>query len=251
MAPFLERGDARVSLSRCHGWHPHFLLRAGELHSRTSPPSWAKRQSCATYFVAAGPELGRHPHRRWASGGPCRPLDRERPSPTSTSPGFNIDRLHAVPDATPSTAPAARWNRSGSSTQCAPTGQSLDGQSARGREAVRRYTNVSSCSGAYFRDVSGWEMRRLVRRDSGNTPDHWAAHVGPAGRGSISWRRRAPRPARDGVIVMDMSFMSKFAGGGPRRRGGCSSSSRPTGSTPSRVTITYTPWLNEGGTHRG
>ena len=61
--------------------------------------------------------------------------------------------------------------------------------------------------GAYFRDVSGWEC-----------PDWYAglgkvADPGPLGFGKLSWFpiwEKEHRACREGVIVMDMSFMSKF-----------------------------------------
>jgi glycine cleavage system aminomethyltransferase T len=55
------------------------------------------------------------------------------------------------------------------------------------------------------------------------------------------------RAAREGVILMDMSFMAKFLVQG-RDAGRCSTGSRPTRSTAPPGVITYTQWLNEGGT---
>jgi 4-methylaminobutanoate oxidase (formaldehyde-forming) len=98
--------------------------------------------------------------------------------------------------------------------------------------------------GAYFKDVSGWEGADWFA-GPGITPD-----VGP-----LTWGRPAfwsqweaeHRACREGVIIMDMSFMSKF-----RVQG------RDAGTVLDRVSanavngdsgvITYTQWLNEGGT---
>src|SRR6185437_625361 len=96
----------------------------------------------------------------------------------------------------------------------------------------------------YFRDVSGWEGA------------DWYA---PAGVEPVverlSWGRQnwfgyweaEHRAARDGVILMDMSFMSKFLVQG-----------RDAGRLLNRISgnqvdgepgvITYTQWLNERGT---
>jgi 4-methylaminobutanoate oxidase (formaldehyde-forming) len=96
---------------------------------------------------------------------------------------------------------------------------------------------------AYFRDVSGWEgadwyappgEEPVVERLTWGRPtwfEHWAAEH---------------RAAREGVIVMDMSFMSKFLVQG-----------RDAGRELERVSanrvdgepgvITYTQWLNESG----
>ncbi|MBI4933058.1 MAG: GcvT family protein [Actinobacteria bacterium] len=98
--------------------------------------------------------------------------------------------------------------------------------------------------GAYFKDVSGWEGADWYA-GPGNTPD-----AGPLtwGRPSFwsQWQAEH-RACREGVVVMDMSFMSKF-----RVQG------RDAGTVLDRVSanavngdsgvITYTQWLNEGGT---
>jgi glycine cleavage system aminomethyltransferase T len=98
--------------------------------------------------------------------------------------------------------------------------------------------------GAYFRDVSGWEGA------------DWYAPPGVTPTvDALSWGRQnwfgyweaEHRAAREGVIVMDMSFMSKFLVQG-----------RDAGSSLERISanrvngeagqITYTQWLNEAGT---
>jgi 4-methylaminobutanoate oxidase (formaldehyde-forming) len=98
--------------------------------------------------------------------------------------------------------------------------------------------------GAHFRDVSGWEGA------------DWFAGPGEvADPGPLTWGRPSwwsnweaeHRACREGVILMDMSFMSKF-----RVQG------RDAGRVLERLsanavdgdcgTITYTQWLNERGT---
>ena len=83
------------------------------------------------------------------------------------------------------------------------------------REACRRSTTGSRRSGAYFKDVSGWEGA------------DWYAPAGVEPKvEQLSWGRQNWFPyweaeheaAREGVILMDMSFMSKFLVAGPRRR---------------------------------
>ena len=101
-----------------------------------------------------------------------------------------------------------------------------------------------AAQGAYFRDVSGWESADWYAAP-GTTPD-----AGPLTWGRPSWWplwEAEHRACRDGVIVMDMSFMSKF-----RVQG------RDAGAVLDRVSanavngeagrITYTQWLNEQGT---
>jgi glycine cleavage system aminomethyltransferase T len=97
---------------------------------------------------------------------------------------------------------------------------------------------------AYFRDVSGWEGA------------DWYAPPGVAPAVErLSWGRQnwfgywadEHRAAREGVIVMDMSFMSKFLvqGRDAGRELERISANRVNGAAGQ---ITYTQWLNEGGT---
>jgi 4-methylaminobutanoate oxidase (formaldehyde-forming) len=97
--------------------------------------------------------------------------------------------------------------------------------------------------GAFFRDVSGWEA-----------PD-WYAPSGVEPRlERHSWGRESWFPhwreehlaAREGVILMDMSFMAKFRveGAGSARFLDRLSTAR-VDAGPKR--ITYTQWLNEAG----
>jgi 4-methylaminobutanoate oxidase (formaldehyde-forming) len=100
--------------------------------------------------------------------------------------------------------------------------------------------------GARFRDVSGWEGA------------DWYAPPGAApstAEDDLTWQRprwfpeweAEHRAAREGVIVMDMSFMSKFIVQG-RDAGAFLDrlSANAVNGPPGRVT--YTQWLNEGGT---
>jgi 4-methylaminobutanoate oxidase (formaldehyde-forming) len=97
--------------------------------------------------------------------------------------------------------------------------------------------------GAYFRDVSGWEGA-----------DWYAGPGVTADPGPLTWGRPAwfdrwaaeHHAARTGVILMDMSFMSKFTVAGP------DSAAVLEELSANRVAdeigrITYTQWLNEAG----
>ena len=98
--------------------------------------------------------------------------------------------------------------------------------------------------GAYFREVSGWEV-----------PDWYAPRGMEPKVERHSWGREnwfpywedEHRAAREGVVLMDMSFMSKFEVSGPNAGASLDrlSTARVDG-TPGR--ITYTQWLNSGGT---
>jgi 4-methylaminobutanoate oxidase (formaldehyde-forming) len=98
--------------------------------------------------------------------------------------------------------------------------------------------------GAYFRDVSGWEGADWY------TPDGSAPQPGP-----LSWGREAWFPhwkaehdaARHGVILMDMSFMSKFLVQG-RDAGRVLNQVSANDVDGAAGRVTYTQWLNEGGT---
>ena len=87
--------------------------------------------------------------------------------------------------------------------------------------------------------------RRLVR----------AARAWSRRSSKLSWGRQSWFPyweaeheaTREGVILMDMSFMAKFLVAGARRRAHPQLTSRPTTSTAPPGVITYTQWLNEGG----
>ena len=97
--------------------------------------------------------------------------------------------------------------------------------------------------GAYFNDVSGWEGA-----------DWYAGPDQTPEPGALTWGRPAfwpnweaeHRACRDGVILMDMSFMSKFRVQGTDA--GCLLDSISTNSVNGRSgQITYTQWLNERG----
>ena len=98
--------------------------------------------------------------------------------------------------------------------------------------------------GAYLRDVSGWE-----------SPDWYAGPGVALDPGELTWGRPAwferwaaeHRATREGVIVMDMSFMAKFLVQG-RDAGRVLDwvSANSVDEEPGR--LTYTQWLNERGT---
>ncbi len=101
-----------------------------------------------------------------------------------------------------------------------------------------------AAQGAYFRDVSGWE-----------SPDWYAGAGVTADPGELTWGRPAwfaqwaaeHQATREGVIVMDMSFMAKFLvqGRDAGRVLDWVSANRVDGE-PGQ--LTYTQWLNERGT---
>ncbi|MDO8390930.1 MAG: FAD-dependent oxidoreductase [Actinomycetota bacterium] len=97
--------------------------------------------------------------------------------------------------------------------------------------------------GAYFRDVSGWE-----------SADWFAGEGNVADNGSLTWTRPTwwanweaeHRACREAVVVMDMSFMSKFRVQG-RDAGRLLDTLSANAVNGDAGQITYTQWLNERG----
>src|SRR5690606_8947174 len=95
--------------------------------------------------------------------------------------------------------------------------------------------------GAYFRDVSGWEGADWFKPEQPTIEQHsfgrqhwWS-----------TWEREH-RAAREGVILMDMSFMSKFLVEG-RDAGRVLDWISANHVDGSPGTITYTQWLDAAG----
>jgi len=201
-------------------------------------PILGEAPELAGYFVAAGlNSIG-----VLTGGGVGRVLAHwivtGRPDVDVTA--FNIDRLHP-------TQTNAQYRRErtveslGMVYKCHYPFMALE--TARG---VRRspFHERLAAAGAYFREVSGWE-----------SPDWYGAPGVAPDPGPLSWERpswfprweQEHRAARERVIVMDMSFMGKFLVQG-RDAGRCLN--RISGNQvdgPPGV-ITYTQWMNEGGT---
>jgi 4-methylaminobutanoate oxidase (formaldehyde-forming) len=98
--------------------------------------------------------------------------------------------------------------------------------------------------GAYFREVSGWESPDWYG-EPGTEPD-----PGPLTWGRPTWFANwqvEHDAARDAAVLIDMSFMSKFSveGADSGRYLDRLSAGRVDGTAE---TITYTQWLNNGGT---
>ena len=154
--------------------------------------------------------------------------------------GMNIDRLHRY-QSTPQYRKTRTVESLGMVYQCHyPTRGML---TARGAKKAAFHDRLAA-QGAYFRDVSGWEGA------------DWYAGAGKEAKvEKLSWNRQSWFPqweaehkaCREGVILMDMSFMAKFAVQG-----------RDAGKVLNHISgndvdgapgmITYTQWLNEAGT---
>jgi len=117
--------------------------------------------------------------------------------------GFNIDRLHAY-----QSNPEYRRTRTveslGMVYQCHYPTRSMT--TARGAKKCAYHDRLAA-RGAYFRDVSGWEGADWY------APPGVEAKVEKLGWGRHNWFpywADEHKAAREGVILMDMSFMAKF-----------------------------------------
>jgi len=236
MGPYLEKAMRRVPVSQDIGIKKFFC--GPESFTPDLLPVVGEAPEVRGYFVAAGLNsvgiltgggLGRAVA-HWIVEG--------RPDIDVT--GMNIDRLHAY-----QTTPEYRATRTveslGMVYQCHyPTRSMLTARNAKTSPLHDRL----AARGAHFRDVSGWEGA------------DWYAPADAAPRvETLSWGRQhwfdwwaaEHRAARENVMCMDMSFMSKFLVQG-----------RDAGRLLERLSanhvdgdaglITYTQWLNEGGT---
>lgn len=236
MTPYLEKAMSRVPISQEVGVKKFFC--GPESFTPDLRPCVGEAPEVKNYFVAAGLNsigiltgggLGRV-IAHWITTG--------RPDVDVT--GMHVDRLHPY-----QANVAYRRTRTveslGMVYQCHYPFRSMT--TARGAKRGALHERLAA-RGAYFKDVSGWEGADWFAPD-GNAPtadcltwgrpdwfEHWRAeHVA----------------ARDGVILMDMSFMSKFRVEG-RDAGRVLDRVSANGVNGPAGFITYTQWLNDGGT---
>jgi 4-methylaminobutanoate oxidase (formaldehyde-forming) len=236
MGPYLEKAMSRVPVSLETGVKKFFC--GPESFTPDLAPIVGEAPELKNYFVAAGLNsigiltgggLGRVMANWILTGNPGVDIT-----------GFNIDRLHTY-----QSNPEYRRTRTveslGMVYQCHYPTRSM--MTARGAKRSAWHDRLAA-RGAYFRDVSGWESPDWYG-EPGTTPD-----PGPLSFGRQRWFPNwaaEHKAAREGVIVMDMSFMSKFLVQG-RDAGrllnhiSANNVDGPTGF------ITYTQWLNERGT---
>jgi 4-methylaminobutanoate oxidase (formaldehyde-forming) len=236
MTPYLEKAMARVPVSQEAGVKKFFC--GPESFTPDLRPVVGEAPEVKNYFVAAGLNsigiltgggLGRV-MAHWLVNG----------SPDVDITGMNIDRLHTY-----QSNPEYRRTRTVESLglvyQCHyPTKSMTTARDAKHSPIHERL----AAQGAYFRDVSGWEGADWYA-GAGQTPDP----------GPLSWGRQRwfstweaeHRAAREGVILMDMSFMSKFRVEG-RDAGRLLNQLSANQVDGESGRITYTQWLNEGGT---
>ena len=235
MAPYLERAMKRVPVSMEVGMKKFFC--GPESFTPDLRPIVGEAPELKNYFVAAGlNSVG-----ILTGGGMGRVLahwmDTGRPDVDVI--GMNIDRLHPYQN-TPSYRAARTVESLGLVYRAHYPTMALE--TARGAKTSAFHSRLKA-AGAYFKEVSGWE-----------SPD-WYAPIGVEPKvDKLSWGRMNWFPywkaeheaARNGVILMDMSFMCKFMVQG-----------RDAGKMLNRISgnnvdgacgmITYTQWMNEQG----
>ena len=233
MGPYVEKAMSRVPISMTAGVKKLFC--GPESFTPDLRPIVGEAPELKNYFVCAGLNsigiltgggLGRV-MAHWLING--------RPDVDVTA--MDIDRLHAY-----QMNPEYRRTRTveslGMVYKCHyPTHTMV---TARGAKKSPFYDRLAAL-GAYFRDVSGWEGADWYKPEQPTIEQHsWGRqHWFP------QWEAEH-RAAREGVILMDMSFMSKFLVEG-RDAGrvldhiSANSVDGPSGQ------ITYTQWLDEAG----
>lgn len=236
MGPYVERAMQRVPISMETGVRKFFC--GPESFTPDLAPIVGEAPELRGYFVAAGlNSIG-----ILTGGGLGRVLAHwivhGRADVDVT--GMNIDRLHAY-QSTPDYRRTRTVESLGMVYQCHYPTRSM--QTARGVRKSAVYDRLAA-RGAYFRDVSGWEGADWYA-PPGSTPD-----PGPLSWGRPSWFgqwQAEHRATREGVILMDMSFMAKFLVQG-RDAGRLLNFISANDVDGDEGLITYTQWLNEGGT---
>ena len=235
MGHFLEKAMSRVPISKEIGIK--MFLCGPESFTADLSAIIGEAPELKNYFVTAGlnsvgiimgPGLGRM-MAHWIMNG----------KPDVDITGFNIDRLHTYQN-----NPEYRRHRTveslGMVYQCHYPYQSM--KTARGAKKSAVYDRLKD-QGAYFKDVSGWEGADLFapKGQEAKIDNHsWGKEVWFA-----SWEAEH-KAARENVILMDMSFMSKFMVQG-RDAGKVLNYISANDVDGKRNRITYTPWLNEDG----
>jgi 4-methylaminobutanoate oxidase (formaldehyde-forming) len=236
MMPYLEKAMGRVPASQEVGVKKFFC--GPESFTPDLRPCVGEAPELKNYFVAAGlNSIG-----ILTGGGLGRALAHwmihGRPDVDVT--GMHVDRLQPY-QANPEYRRTRTVESLGMVYQCHYPYRSMT--TARGAKKSALHDRLAA-RGAFFKDVSGWEGADWYAPDGvAPTHDHltwgqphWFEH----------WRAEH-EAARHGVILMDMSFMSKFRVEG-RDAGRLLNHISANDVDGASGFITYTQWLNEGGT---
>lgn len=234
MAPYVEKAMSRVPISMEIGVKKFFC--GPESFTPDLAPIVGEAPELKNFFVAAGlNSIG------IITGGGIGRLVAHwiiHGRPDQDISAIDIARLHPY-QATPEYRRTRTVESLGMVYQCHYPFRSMT--TARGAKKSPFYDRLAA-RGAFFRDVSGWEGA-----DWYGCQDHTLTFGKPPW--FADWQREH-RAAREGVIVMDMSFMSKFLVEG-RDAGrllnwiSANNVDGPAGQ------ITYTQWLDEAGKLQG
>lgn len=235
MGPFLEKAMARVPITEKLGIRKFFC--GPESFTPDLRPIVGEAPELKNYFVAAGLNsigiltgggLGRVVA-NWIMTG----------DPGVDVTGFNIDRLHTY-----QRNPEYRKTRTVESLGMVykthyPT---KSFETARGAKRSPFHDRLAA-AGAYFKDVSGWEGADWY------APKGVEPKVDQLSFGKMNWFpywEAEHKACREGVILMDMSFMSKFLVQGKEAGAALDyiSANKVNGECGQ---ITYTQWLNKFG----
>ena len=236
MAPYLETTMARVPISAQVGIRKLFC--GPESFTPDLLPIVGEAPELKNYFVAAGlNSIG-----ILTGGGIGRAIAQwiVDGSPDIDVTAMNIDRLHPY-QANPEYRATRTVESLGLVYACHyPNRPTRTARGARLSPVHDRLAARRAC----FRDVSGWEGADWF------APEGVEPEVGELTWGRPPWFgywADEHQAARNGVIVMDMSFMAKFwVQGRDAERELERISANRIGGEPGR--ITYTQWLNERGT---
>jgi len=235
MAPYLETAMARVPVTADAGIRKLFC--GPESFTPDLRPIVGEAPELESYFVAAGlNSIG-----ILTGGGIGRLLAHwiVEGTPDMDVTAFNIDRLHRY-QANPEYRRERTIESLGLVYRCHYP--NLSPQTARGVKRSAVHDRLAA-AGAHFRDVSGWEGADWY------APPGFEPKVEKLSWGRDSWFRwweAEHRAAREGVILMDMSFMSKFLVQG-RDAGRVLDHVSANSVDGAPGTITYTQWLNGKG----
>ena len=235
MGPYIETAMSRVPIAMTTGVKKLFC--GPESFTPDLQPCVGESPELKNYFVAAGlNSIG-----ILTGGGLGRVLAHwiTTGKPDVDVTGFHIDRLHRY-QANPEYRQTRTVESLGMVYKCHYPTYVM--QTARGAKQSPIHERLAAQRG-FFRDVSGWE-----------SPD-WYAPPGIEPKvDQLSWGRQPWFPywaaehkaAREGVIVMDMSFMSKFLveGRDAGRLLNWISANQVDGDAGQ---ITYTQWLDDAG----
>jgi glycine cleavage system aminomethyltransferase T len=230
MGPYVEKAMARVPISMDTGVKKFFC--GPESFTPDMAPIVGEAPELKNFFVCAGLNsigiitgggLGRV-MAHWLMNG----------RPDVDVSYMNIDRLHTY-QSNPEYRRLRTVESLGMVYQCHYPTRSM--MTARGAKKSPFYDRLAA-RGAYFRDVSGWEGA-----DWYGNPDNTLTF------GKPSWFKEwaaEHKAAREGVILMDMSFMSKFLVEG-RDAGRLLNWISANNVDGDAGQITYTQWLDEAG----